>query len=56
MLYPLIIPPDLTLKTAASSPKSQVFMLIGFAVLVPVTLIYNTHSVFSGKIRVPPQR
>jgi cytochrome d ubiquinol oxidase subunit II len=28
-------------------------MLIGFAVLIPVTLIYNTYgfSVFSGKVK-----
>lgn len=52
-LYPLIIPPHLTLHAAASSPTSQIFMLIGFAVLIPVTLIYNTYgfSVFSGKVR-----
>jgi cytochrome d ubiquinol oxidase subunit II len=53
-LYPLIIPPHLTLQAAASSPTSQIFMLLGFAVLIPVTLIYNTYgfSVFSGKVRV----
>ncbi|CAI8777183.1 cytochrome bd ubiquinol oxidase subunit II [Pseudomonas sp. IT-347P] len=53
-LYPLIIPPSLTLQAATSSPKSQLFMLIGFAVLIPVTLIYNTFGfrVFSGKVRV----
>jgi cytochrome bd-type quinol oxidase subunit 2 len=52
-LYPLIIPPHLTLQAAASSPTSQIFMLVGFAVLIPVTLIYNTYgfSVFSGKVR-----
>ncbi|QFG30010.1 hypothetical protein F6476_12790 [Pseudomonas umsongensis] len=52
-LYPLIVPPQLTLQAASSSPTSQVFMLIGFAVLIPVTLIYNTYgfSVFSGKVR-----
>ncbi|KAB0496484.1 cytochrome d ubiquinol oxidase subunit II [Pseudomonas vancouverensis] len=52
-LYPLIVPPQLTLQAAASSRHSQVFMLIGFAVLIPVTLIYNTFgfSVFSGKVR-----
>jgi cytochrome d ubiquinol oxidase subunit II len=52
-LFPLIIPPDLTLKAATSSPKSQLFMLIGFAVLIPVTLVYNTFGfkVFSGKVR-----
>lgn len=53
-LFPLIVPPDLTLQAATSSPKSQMFMLIGFAVLIPVTLIYNTYGfkVFSGKVRV----
>jgi cytochrome d ubiquinol oxidase subunit II len=52
-LYPLIIPPHLTLQAAASSPTNQIFMLVGFAVLIPVTLIYNTYgfSVFSGKVR-----
>ncbi|WP_416739822.1 cytochrome d ubiquinol oxidase subunit II [Pseudomonas sp. NFX71] len=52
-LYPLIVPPHLTLQAAASSPTSQTFMLIGFAVLIPVTLIYNTYGfrVFSGKVR-----
>ncbi|WP_256575979.1 MULTISPECIES: cytochrome d ubiquinol oxidase subunit II [unclassified Pseudomonas] len=57
-LYPLIIPPDLTLQVATSSPNSQVFMLAGFTVLVPITLIYNTYGfrVFSGKIGTPPQR
>lgn len=56
-LYPLIVPPDLTLQAATSSPKSQLFMLIGFAVLIPVTLIYNTYGfrVFSGKVRVRGQ-
>lgn len=52
-LYPLILPPYLTLQAAASGPSSQGFMLIGFALLMPVTLFYNTYGfrVFSGKIR-----
>ncbi|MFJ3367981.1 cytochrome d ubiquinol oxidase subunit II [Pseudomonas sp. NPDC086251] len=52
-LFPLIVPPNLTLQVAASSPNSQIFMLVGFAVLIPVTLIYNTYGfrVFSGKVR-----
>lgn len=52
-LFPLIVPPNLTLQAAASSPTSQMFMLVGFAVLIPVTLIYNTYGfrVFSGKVR-----
>ena len=53
-LYPFIIAPDLTLSEAASSPNSQIFMLVGFAVLIPITLAYNTFGfrVFSGKVRV----
>lgn len=53
-LFPLIVPPNLTLQKAASSPTSQIFMLVGFAVLILVTLIYNTYGfrVFSGKVRV----
>lgn len=51
-LFPLIIPPQLTLQAAAASAVSQTFMLVGFAVLLPVTLVYNTYGfrVFSGKI------
>ncbi|SDO95436.1 cytochrome bd-I ubiquinol oxidase subunit 2 apoprotein [Pseudomonas arsenicoxydans] len=54
VLFPMIVPPQLTLQAAASGPNSQMFMLVGFAVLIPVTLIYNTYgfSVFSGKVRV----
>jgi len=53
-LYPFIVPPDLTLSEAASGPTSQIFMLVGFAVLIPITLAYNTFGfrVFSGKVRV----
>ncbi|VVO75199.1 cytochrome d ubiquinol oxidase subunit II [Pseudomonas fluorescens] len=52
-LFPLIVPPNLTLQEAASSLTSQIFMLVGFAVLIPVTLLYNTYGfrVFSGKVR-----
>ncbi|MDH0747825.1 cytochrome d ubiquinol oxidase subunit II [Pseudomonas sp. GD03842] len=52
-LYPFIVPPVLTLTDAASSPASQRFMLVGFAVLMPLTLLYNTFGfrVFSGKVR-----
>ncbi|MHC8299460.1 cytochrome d ubiquinol oxidase subunit II [Pseudomonas sp. ZS1P83] len=51
-LFPLIVPPQLTLQAATSSSTSQIFMLVGFAVLIPVTLIYNTYGfrVFSGKV------
>lgn len=52
-LFPLIVPPAMTLKAAAASPSTQVFMLSGFAVMVPITLGYNTlgFRVFTGKVR-----
>ncbi|TWI49246.1 cytochrome bd-I ubiquinol oxidase subunit 2 apoprotein [Pseudomonas duriflava] len=52
-LYPLIIPPALTLAEAASAPLSQMLILAGFAVLIPATLAYSTFGfwVFRGKIR-----
>ncbi|MFT0869124.1 cytochrome d ubiquinol oxidase subunit II [Pseudomonas sp. CAM1A] len=51
-LFPNAIPPALTLEQAAS-PATQVFVLVGFALVVPVTLGYNTWGfrVFSGKVR-----
>ncbi|WP_231998959.1 cytochrome d ubiquinol oxidase subunit II [Pseudomonas cedrina] len=51
-LYPLILPPSLTIGQASSPASSQAFMLAGFAVLVPVTLVYNTWGfwVFRGKV------
>ncbi|CAG8865723.1 Cytochrome bd-I ubiquinol oxidase subunit 2 [Pseudomonas fluorescens] len=56
-IFPLIVPPSLTVTQAASSSSTQVFMLVGFAVIVPVTLAYNTlgFRVFAGKIQ-PPKR
>ncbi|SEI43612.1 cytochrome d ubiquinol oxidase subunit II [Pseudomonas sp. NFR16] len=52
-IFPLIVPPHLSLHAAASGTKSQLFMLVGFALLMPVTLFYNTFGfrTFSGKIR-----
>ncbi|WP_434140806.1 cytochrome d ubiquinol oxidase subunit II (plasmid) [Pseudomonas luteola] len=52
-LYPLVIPPTLTISQASSAPLSQMLVLGGFAILIPVTLVYSTFGfwVFRGKIR-----
>lgn len=52
-LYPLIVPPDVTLLDAASSPRTLVFMLPGIGMLIPVMLVYNGYQylVFRGKVR-----
>ncbi len=52
-LYPWIVPASITLHQAAAPPETQRFLLISFALLAPVTLLYNTWGfrLFSGKIR-----
>lgn len=51
-LYPWIVPASLTIHQAAAPPETQRFLLISFALLAPVTLLYNTWGfrLFSGKI------
>ena len=51
-LWPHIIPPDVTIWQAASPRSSQVFLLVGTAVLIPVILCYTGYSywVFRGKV------
>lgn len=50
-LYPYMVPPNVTLGEAASSPKTLVFMLVGIGMLIPVMVIYNgyLYFVFRGK-------
>jgi cytochrome bd ubiquinol oxidase subunit II len=52
-LYPMIAPPNLTLWQAASSDRTQVFLLVGALVLLPVILMYTSWAywVFRGKVR-----
>ena len=52
-LWPKIVPPSVDLWTAAASPNSQAFLLVGTAVLLPVVLAYTAWSywVFRGKVR-----
>jgi cytochrome d ubiquinol oxidase subunit II len=52
-LYPMIVPPHFTLWQAASSERTQAFLLVGTLVLLPVILMYSGWSywVFRGKVR-----
>ena len=52
-LYPMIVPPHFTLWQAASSERTQAFLLVGALVLIPVILMYSGWSywVFRGKVR-----
>ena len=51
-MWPLIVPPDITIWEAAAPPSSQLFLLVGAAVLVPVILIYTgyVYWLFRGKV------
>ncbi|MBP0614844.1 cytochrome d ubiquinol oxidase subunit II [Jiella mangrovi] len=51
--YPDIIPPDVTIFEAAAPESSQIFLLVGAAVLIPTILIYTAFAywIFRGKVR-----
>jgi cytochrome bd ubiquinol oxidase subunit II len=52
-LWPMIVPPSITLQQAASSPSTQGFLLVGTLFLLPIILMYSGWSywVFRGKVR-----
>ncbi len=51
-LWPHIIPPHITIWDAAAPPASQLFMLVGTLLIIPVILVYTAWSyyVFRGKV------
>ena len=50
--FPYLVPPALTIWDTAAAPASQMFMLIGTAVLFPIILLYTgfVYWLFRGKI------
>jgi cytochrome d ubiquinol oxidase subunit II len=52
-MYPFIVPQSITIWQAASPVSSQLFMLVGVAVLIPLILGYTAWAywVFRGKVR-----
>jgi cytochrome d ubiquinol oxidase subunit II len=51
-IWPYLVPPSLTIWQAASSPSSQMFVLVGLVFLLPVILGYTwwSYRVFAGKV------
>jgi cytochrome d ubiquinol oxidase subunit II len=51
-IFPLIVPPSITIWQAAAPENAQVFMLVGASVLIPVILGYTgwAYWVFRGKV------
>jgi cytochrome bd ubiquinol oxidase subunit II len=52
-MYPYIVPQSITIWQAASPASSQIFMLVGVSVLIPLILGYTAWAywVFRGKVR-----
>jgi cytochrome d ubiquinol oxidase subunit II len=51
--FPYIVPPSLTILQAAAAPPTQVFMLMGTLVMLPIIFGYTifVYWTFSGKLR-----
>ena len=51
-LWPMIVPPDISIWAAATHPSSQAFLLAGAVVLVPIVLGYTAYVywLFRGKV------
>jgi cytochrome d ubiquinol oxidase subunit II len=51
-MWPYVVPVEVTIWDAAAPEKSQVFMLVGAAVLIPLILAYTAYAywIFRGKI------
>ena len=52
-MYPYIVPQSITIWQAASPENSQIFMLFGVAILIPLILGYTAWAywVFRGKVK-----
>jgi cytochrome d ubiquinol oxidase subunit II len=51
-IFPLMVPPSLTIWDAAAPPSSQIFQLVGTVILIPIIIAYNgfAYWVFRGKV------
>jgi cytochrome d ubiquinol oxidase subunit II len=51
-IWPMMVPPSISIWQAASPPASQMFLLVGASVLIPIILAYTGYSywVFRGKV------
>ena len=51
-LFPYIVPPSLTIWDTANTVNSQLFALVGFAIVLPMTFVYTAYCyyVFRGKV------
>ena len=51
-MWPYVVPQTVTIWDAAAPERSQVFMLVGVAIIMPIILAYTAWAywVFRGKV------
>ena len=51
--FPYLVPPSLTIWQSAADPSSQMFMLVGTLIMLPIILGYTAYAywLFRGKVR-----
>ena len=54
IVYPMILPPDLTIAEAASPSSTLIFLLAGFGLFVPLTAAYNLYAFWTLRTRPGP--
>ena len=56
-VFPVVVPPHLTIDQVKSPGSTFVFLLIGVGLNIPLLLFYSwySHRVFRGKYQVPPE-
>ncbi len=52
-IWPMMVPPSITVHQAAAPPESQLFLLVGAVILIPIILTYTgfAYWVFRGKVK-----
>lgn len=52
--FPYVVPPSISIWDAAAAPKTQMFLLVGTLIILPVILAYTVYvyRVFRGKVRI----
>jgi cytochrome bd ubiquinol oxidase subunit II len=51
--FPYLVPPSLTVWDTAAAPESQIFLLVGTVILIPIILGYTAmvYWIFRGRVR-----
>ncbi len=54
-VFPYVVPETITLWQAAAPPSSQLFMLVGAVILIPIILAYTGYAYWTFRGKVPDE-